>query len=67
MSYGPDLDLFFRRTAFTIDRILKGAAPADVAVEQPTRYEFVINQATAKSLRLPLPQALLLRADEVLR
>jgi putative ABC transport system substrate-binding protein len=67
MSYGPDLDLFFRRTAFTIERILKGVKPADVAVEQPTKYEFVINQATAKALRVTLPHAFLLRADEVIR
>src|SRR5258706_5996217 len=67
MSYGPDLDLFFRRTALMIDRILKGASPADVAVEQPTRYEFVINQRTAAELRLTVPQSLLLRADEVIR
>jgi putative ABC transport system substrate-binding protein len=67
MSYGPDLDAFFRRTAFTIERILKGAKPADVAVEQPTKYEFVINHRTAESLRLPIPQSLLLRADEVIR
>jgi putative ABC transport system substrate-binding protein len=67
MSYGPDLDAFFRRTASTIDRLLKGAKPADVAVEQPSKYEFVINQATARSLRLTIPQSLLLRADEVIR
>lgn len=67
MSYGPDLDLFFRRTAFTIARILKGANPADVAVEQPTKYELVINHAAARRLGLPLPQSLLLRADEVIR
>ena len=67
MSYGPDLDLFFRRTAFMIDRILKGAKPAEVAVEQPTKYEFVINHRTAESLRLTIPQSLLLRANEVIR
>ena len=67
MSYGPDLGLFFQRTAFTIERILKGANPADVAVEQPTKYELVINGGTARLLRLALPQSLLLRADEVIR
>ena len=67
MSYGPDLDLFFRRTAFTIARILKGANPAEVAVEQPTRYELVINHEAARLLGLALPQSLLLRADEVIR
>lgn len=67
MSYGPDLNLFFQRTAFTIERILKGANPADVAVEQPTKYELLINGGTARLLRLALPQSLLLRADEVIR
>jgi putative ABC transport system substrate-binding protein len=67
MSYGPDLDLFFRRTAFTIDRILKGAKPADVAAEQPTKYELVINQKTARWLGLTIPRSLLLRADEVIQ
>jgi len=67
MSYGPDLDLFFRRTAFTIERILKGTNPADIAVEQPTRYEFVVNHVTARKLGLAVPQSMLLRADEVIR
>ena len=67
MSYGPDLTLFFRRTAITIDRILKGTPPAEVAMELPTKYEFVINHVTATSLGLKLPQSLLLRADEVIR
>lgn len=66
MSYGPDLDLFFQRTASTIDRILKGAKPGDVAAEQPTKYELVINRKTAKTLGLTIPQSLLLRADEVI-
>jgi putative tryptophan/tyrosine transport system substrate-binding protein len=67
MSYGPDLDLFFQRTAATIDRILKGATAADVAAEQPTKYEFAINLQTAKALGLTIPQSLLLRADEVIQ
>jgi putative ABC transport system substrate-binding protein len=67
MSYGPDLDVFFRRTVFTIERILKGTKPGDVAVEQPSKYEFVINHVSATSLRLTVPQSLLLRADEVIR
>ena len=67
MSYGPDLDLFFRRTAFTIDRILKGAKPADVPAEQPTKYELVINQKAARLLGLTIPPSLLLRADEVIQ
>jgi putative tryptophan/tyrosine transport system substrate-binding protein len=67
MSYGPDLDLFFRRTAFTIDRILKGAKPSEVAAEQPNKYELVINVKTATLLGLTIAQSLLLRADEVIR
>ena len=67
MSYGPDLDLFFRRTAFTIDRILKGAKASELAAEQPNKYELVINMKTATLLGLTIPQSLLLRADEVLR
>lgn len=67
MSYGPDLDLFFRRTAFTIERILAGAKAADVAAEQPTKHELAINLPTAKALGLTVPQSLLLRADEVIR
>ena len=67
MSYGPDLDLFFQRTAFTIERILAGAKASDVAAEQPTKYEFAINLKTAKALGLTIPQALLMRADEVIQ
>jgi ABC-type uncharacterized transport system substrate-binding protein len=67
MSYGPDLDLFFRRTAFTIDRILKGAKPSELAAEQPNKYELVINVKTAKLFGLTIAQSLLLRADEVIQ
>jgi len=67
MSYGPDLDLFFQRTAFMIDRILKGAPASEVPAEQPTRYELVVNLRAAEALGLALPRALLLRADEVVR
>jgi putative ABC transport system substrate-binding protein len=67
MSYGPDLDLFFQRTAFTIERILAGAKASDVAAEQPTKYEFAINLTTAKALGLTIQQSLLLRADEVIQ
>jgi putative ABC transport system substrate-binding protein len=67
MSYGPDLDLFFQRTAYTIERILAGAKPADVAAEQPTKYELAINLKTARALGLTIPQSLLLRADEVIQ
>ena len=67
MSYGPDLDHFFRRTAFTIDRILKGAKPGELAAEQPNKYELVINVKAATLLGLSIPQSLLLRADEVIQ
>jgi putative tryptophan/tyrosine transport system substrate-binding protein len=67
MSYGPDLDLFFQRTAFTIERILTGAKASDVAAEQPTKYELAINLKTAKALGLAIPAPLLLRADEVIQ
>jgi putative tryptophan/tyrosine transport system substrate-binding protein len=67
LSYAADLAASFRYAAKYVDKILKGAKPADLPVEQPTKYELVINLKTAKSLGLTIPQSLLLRADEVIQ
>jgi putative ABC transport system substrate-binding protein len=66
MSYGANFPNQFRRGADLIDKILRGAKPADIPVERPTKFDFVINLTTAKALGLTIPESLLLRADEVI-
>ena len=66
ISYGANFPDLFRRAADLVDKILRGAKPADIPVEQPTKFDFVINLTTAKALGLKIPEAVLLRADEVI-
>ena len=67
MGYGPSLDAMNRQLAGYASRILAGAKPADLLIEQPTHFDLVVNLKTAKALGLTIPQSLLLRADEVIQ
>ena len=66
MSYAPNFLDLFRRAGDLVDKILRGAKPADLPVEQPTKFDLVINLTTAKALGLKIPESFLLRADEVI-
>jgi putative tryptophan/tyrosine transport system substrate-binding protein len=67
ISYAPDFDDLVRRAATYVDRILKGARPADIPVEQPTKFELIVNLKAAKVLGLTVPRSILVRADQIIQ
>ena len=67
MAYGVATTILFRDAADYVDRILRGTKPADLPIEQPTKFELLVNLKTAKELGMTIPQSILLRADEVIR
>jgi putative ABC transport system substrate-binding protein len=67
MAYSTDFYEIHRRSAFYVDRILKGARPGDLPIEQPTKFQLVINLKTAKTLGLTIPPSLLMRADQIIQ
>ena len=66
LSYGPNIPDLFRRAADHVNKILRGAKPSDIPVEQPTKFDLIVNLTTAKALGLTIPKSFLLRADEVI-
>jgi putative ABC transport system substrate-binding protein len=67
MSYGPDITDLYRRSSIFVDKILKGTKPADLPVEQPIKFEFIVNLKTAKQIGVTIPPNVLVRADRVIR